>query len=453
MPEWKQEIRERMAGSKLEPSREAEIVDELAQHLDDLYAELRTGGSTEEEAARAALAELCERELLQQELRRIESRVEQEPIAPGSTRSSNMIADLWQDLRFGARMLRKHPGFTTVAVLTLALGIGVNTAIFTLFDIVSRPLPIEDPKTVVEINWRNWRTSFPDYVYMRDHTQVLSDLAATENNGGDALLLRSQATSEDTQEITGEFVSDNFFSVLGVAPALGRTFTPEENRVPGRDPVVVISYGLWQRRFGGDPKILGQTLWLNGNPLDVIGVMSRDFVGFGLGESGPTQVWLPLMMRGKVGRQMISGKDGMWKVTESDWFGPSGELWLKLRGRLKPGRTVEEARAEMTLLAGQLTSDQKSGPKAIVRRKNLATGEIEARDWMGVGLVMVPFALVLLIACANIANLLLARAAGRVSEIGVRICFGASRARLIRQLLTESFLLAALGAGVGLLLS
>ena len=456
MPEWKQEIRERMAGLKLEPAREMEIVDELAQHLDDLHAELRTGGATEEEAAREALAELSERELLQQELLRVESQVEQEPIVLGSTRSSNIIADLWQDLRFGARMLRKHPGFTTVAVLTLALGIGVNTAIFTLFDIVSRPLPIKDPETVVEINWRNWRTSFPDYVYMRDHTHVLSDLAATENNGGDGLLLRTQATSEDTQEITGEFVSDNFFSVLGVAPALGRTFTPEENRIPGRDPVVVISYGLWQRRFGGDPKVLEQTVWLNGSPLVVIGVMARDFVGFGLGEkafSRPTQVWLPLMMRGKVGRRGVRGKDGKWSVYEEDWFGPSGGLWLELRGRLKPGRTPEEARAEMTLFASQLIHDQKSDPKAMVRRKNLVSEEREARDLMGIGLVMLPFALVLLIACANIANLMLARTAGRVSEIGVRMCFGASRARLIRQLLTESFLLAVLGAVAGLLLS
>jgi predicted permease len=456
MPEWKDEIKNRLAGLNLTPAREVEVVEELSQHLDDCYAESLAGGATPEEALRAALAELSERELLQQELLRVESQVEQEPIAPGSTRSSNMIADLWQDLRFGARMLRKHPGFTTVVVLTLALGIGVNTAIFTLFDIVSRPLPVKDPETVVEINWPKWDISFPDYVYMRDRTQVLSDLAATEDNGGDGLLLRSPATSEDTQEITGEFVSDNFFSVLGVTPALGRAFTPEENRIPGRDPVVVISYGLWQRRFGGDPKVLGQTVWLNGAPLVVIGVMARDFVGFGLGEkefSRPTQAWLPLMMRGRVGRQGVRGKDGKWSVYEEDWFGQSRGPWLKLRGRLKPGRTLDEARAEMALFASQLIRDQKSDPKAIVRRKNLASGEFKASDLMGVGLVMLPFALVLLIACANIANLMLARAAGRVSEIGVRMCFGASRARLIRQLLTESFLLAALGAGAGLLLS
>src|SRR5262245_57416809 len=179
MPYWIHEIRRRLENLKLAPTREAEIVEELAQHLDDIYAEMRNGGATEEEAVRAALAELSERELLQQELRRVESRVEQEPIALGSNRRSNMIADLWQDLRYGARMLRKHPGFTVVAALTLSLGIGVNTASFTLFDIVSRPLPIKDPETVVEIFWPNRSLSFPNYVYMRDHTQVLSDLAAT----------------------------------------------------------------------------------------------------------------------------------------------------------------------------------------------------------------------------------------------------------------------------------
>src|SRR5262245_38188975 len=159
MPEWKSDISQRLTGLKLEAAREAEIVEELSQHLEDRYAESLARGATPEEAYRAALAELSKGETLQRELQRVELSVEQEPIALGSNRRSNMIADLWQDLRYGARMLRKHPGFTTVVVLTLALGIGVNTAIFTMLDIALRPLPVKDPDTVIMVNWSNWRIS------------------------------------------------------------------------------------------------------------------------------------------------------------------------------------------------------------------------------------------------------------------------------------------------------
>src|SRR5262249_46953673 len=160
--------RQRLAGSKLEPAREAEIVEELSQHLEERYAESLARGATAEEAYRAALAELSEGETLQRELQRVESQVEQEPIMLGSNRRSNIIADLWQDLRYGARMLRKHPGFTMVAVLTLALGIGVNTAIFTLLDIMFRPALVKDPDTAVAIDLRR-NITFPDYVHLRDH--------------------------------------------------------------------------------------------------------------------------------------------------------------------------------------------------------------------------------------------------------------------------------------------
>jgi predicted permease len=425
MPEWKSDIRRRLAGLKLEPARESEIVEELSLHLDDHYAESLTRGATPEEAYRAALAELSEGETLQREMQRVERQVEQEPIVLGTNRRSNMIADFWQDLRYGARMLGKQPGFTAVVTLTLALGIGVNMAIFTLLDIALRPLPVKDPDTVVMVNWSNWRISFTDYVYLRDHTQVLSGLTASTTR---KQTLTNQVSQEESQEIAVEYVSDNFFAVLGATPALGRAFTPEENRAPGGEPVVILNYGLWQRRFAGDPKILGQTLQLGNAPYVIIGVMARDFVGFGI-EPDPTQVWLPMMLR-STGR-------------------------LELRGRLKPGRTLEEARAEMTLLGGQLNRDSQFDPKARVKRLVLiGDGPESLLGRMGVvGLVTLPFMMVLLIACANIANLMLARAAGRVSEIGIRMCFGASRVRVIRQLLVESFLLAVLGAGAGLLLA
>ena len=428
MPEWKEEIRRRLAGLKLAPAREAEIVEELSQHLKEYYAELRAGGATPEEALRVALAELGASESLAQELHRVERPVEQEPIVLGTTRRTNVITDLWQDLRYGMRMLRKHPGFTTVAVLTLALGIGVNTAIFTLLEIEYRPSPIRDSDSIVIIDLRR-NISFADYVHLRDHTQVLSGLTASavvSKDGQEGLLLMSQATSEESQGITAEYVSDNFFSVLGGTPALGRAFTTEENRTAGGEPVVILSYGLWQGRFGGDPKILGKTLRLDNKPYVIIGVMARDFYGFARSSEAPTKVWLPLMMK------------------------PSRDQIPWLFGRLKPGRTLEEARAEMALLASQLPREPQSDVKAPVVSLNR---KFDSIDWMGIGIKMLPSMMVLLIACANIANLLLARAAGRVSEIGVRMCFGASRARLIRQLLAESFLLGASGACAGLLLA
>src|SRR5262245_38382917 len=178
-----------------------------------------------------------------------------------------------QDLRYGVRMLMKNPGFSCAVVLTLALGIGVNTAIFTLFNIALRPLPVKDPDEIVEINWRRGMPTLPDYLHLRDHTETLSGLTGSESR---SFVLGSQTAQEESREIAAEAVSDNFFSVLGTTPALGRTFTPAETR----EAVAVISYGLWQRHFGGDKQILGRTLQLGETHYAIVGVMPRDFVGF-----------------------------------------------------------------------------------------------------------------------------------------------------------------------------
>jgi predicted permease len=435
MPEWKEETRRRLASLKLAPAREAAIIEELAQHLDDHYAESLSGGATEAEACRAALAALSDSATLQRELQRVEREVAPEPIALGANRRRNMIADFWQDLRYALRTLRNHPGFAAVVVLTMALGIGINTTFFSLFSLMFRPLPVTGPGAVVGVS--GCGVSFIDYEYYRDHNQAFSGLIAT----GEAspLKLGLEGAAEEAQLVSVEFVSDNFFSVLGARTVLGRAFAPEENRGPGQNPVVVISYPFWQRQFGGDPNIVGKTLRLNTKPFVAIGVTAPDFIGLGMDKGGVRDAWLPLMMRSEVSPQ------------DQNWL-EKRDCWLALAGRVKPGRTSEEAGAEIMLLWGQLHPGEKISPLARARLRPLYIMPAPSVAWTMMAVVMSATLMILLIACSNIANLMLARAARRQKEIGVRLCLGASRGRLVRQLLTESLLLAVLGAAAGLLL-
>ena len=352
-----------------------------------------------------------------------------------------------KDIRYGIRSLLKRPGFTAVVVVTLALGIGVNTALFTAFNIFLRPKPVKDPETIVQLDYQGanrTRFSFPDFVYFRDHTQVLSDLIAEQD---EKLLLGQNTPGVEPEEIRGEFVSDNYLSMLGGATSVGRFFTGPESQVPGRDAVVVLSHRYWQRRFGGDTKVVGSNLLLNGKPFTVIGVTSPTYVG--LRYDNP-DIWLPLMMRASMPTVYFE------EVTpeQRDWFGGQKFRWLSVHARLKPGKTIAEARAEMNLLLSQLARtnvaiDRKE--TVSIESINEIKGENDVRGVMA--MVLGAGGLVLLIACFNIANMQLARAAARQKEIGVRLCLGASRRRLIRQLLTESLLLAGLGGIGGVLLA
>ncbi|HEY0004368.1 MAG TPA: ABC transporter permease [Pyrinomonadaceae bacterium] len=431
MPEWKAEIRRRLSGLKLQPTREAEIIEELAQHLDDRYEQSLEGGATREEAYLAALLELTESDLLAQELRGVERVVRQEPVVWGERRSMNMLGDLWQDLRYGLRMLVKSPGFTIVAVIALALGIGANSAIFSVVNtVLLRPLPYKDPDRLVMVWEDNTRHGYPrdtpaaaNYIDWREQNQVFEGMAAVAD-----LSINLTGVGEP-ERIEGCRVSASLFPLLGVEPQLGRAFLPEED-APGGNRVVIMSHGLWQRRFGSDMKIIGQPLNLNGESYRVVGVMPPQFQ-FPRRE---IELWVPIAFT-------------------SQEAASRGKHYLEVIARTKTGITLQQAQAEMNTIAARLQQqypEQNTDLGAVVTPLHeYFAGDIKPALLILLGAV----GFVLLIACANVANLLLARAAVRQKEISIRIALGASRWRLIRQFLTESILLAALGGVVGLLLS
>src|SRR5262245_8069650 len=262
MPDWRAEIGRRLEGLALEPARETEIVEELAQHLEDRYRELQAAGAGEADAARAALLEISEGGRLAHELRRVERRAVAEPVVLGAGRT-NLPGDLWQDLRYGLRLLIQQPVFAGAAVLALALGIGGNTAIFSLVNtILLRQLPFRQPDEVVWITSRRaepgrFAFTVPDFIDFRDQNQSLSGIAAF------ATWSANLTGSGDPERLQGLRFSASAFEMLGVAAEVGRTLRPEDD-TPGQQRVVVLSHGLWRRRFGGDPGIVGTTLTLNG---------------------------------------------------------------------------------------------------------------------------------------------------------------------------------------------
>jgi putative ABC transport system permease protein len=275
MPDWGKEVRKRLA--RLQLDHEAEIVEELGQHLEDVYQRSLRAGATEAEAKNAALQELATDDLLQKEMRRSQIPFKESPVAGGPT-NSNFVADLMHDLRYAARLQRKNPGFTVVAVIALALGIGANTAIFSVVNtILLRPLPYKDPEQLVMVWEDATKQGYPrdtpaaaNFVDWRDQNQVFEGMAAIYDTSFNL------TGSGDPERLEGRSVSANMFSLLGVEPQIGRVFTAAEDQ-PGAQRVVLLSYALWQRRFGGDQKIVGQSLTLNGESYVVVGVMPARF--------------------------------------------------------------------------------------------------------------------------------------------------------------------------------
>jgi len=350
---------------------------------------------------------------------------------------------LLKDLRYGIRSLLKQPGFAFVAVLSIALGIGVNTTIFSFVNAtLFRPLPFPESDKLVRL-WDGNSASYPDYVAYRDDSKVFSSLVAYAQR---PLSLNVNGESE---RIFGEIVTGNYFDVLKVKPAIGRGFLQEEDRTPGTHPVVVLSNSLWQRQFNSDPAILGKGIKLNNYSFTVIGVMPEKFVGATL--ISPPDVWVPMMMEPIV-------DPGSRSLTSPD------EGWLMMLGRLQPEVELPGAQAAVETIASRLHQarrERNSEPEQMERR---IVAVAEARGLMvppagrvpaflAITIVMAVVALVLLVACANVANMLLARAVARRKEIAVRLALGAGRWRIIRQMLTESVLLSLIGGVGGLLLA
>ena len=361
----------------------------------------------------------------------------------------------WQDLRYGTRMLRNNPGFTAVAVLTLALGIGANTAIFTLIEaLLLKSLPVKEPQqlalvTLEAFYGRNAAFSYPLYEQWRDGSQSFSGLFAAARSR--YRMTVDGAEGPEAGRVGAQAVSGSFFDVLGVPAVLGRTLTPDDDRPGSPQAVAVLSYGFWQRRFGLDPAVIGRTIRLEDAAVTIVGVTPRGFSGFELG-SRP-DLWLPMQAT-----PLVDG-EGRTRLLANE-----GSQWLQIMGRLKPGVSKEQARAELDVAYQRLIGEEaahmseKDRQQFLQQRIDLETGgtgysrlrwEFRRPLLLMMGIV----GLVLLVACANLAGLLLARGAARGRELGVRAALGAGRFALIRQLAAENLLLALAGGVLGLLVA
>ena len=406
-----------------------DVEEEFAFHLDMRIADLMHAGLSESDARAQALrefgnqsrgAQACAREGLTVERQRTLAR---------------LVSELRQDATFGARLLRRSPGFSTVAILTLALAIGGNTAIFSLVNALAfKPLPVRAPGEVVRVYTGQSQTSWLTYQDIATRSQVFSDVAAH------AGATRTLNADDTTARLSGETTSANYLTMLGVPAILGRTYLPSDTRAD----VVVLAERTWRTRFASDPSILGRRILLGGRPFEVVGVMPRGFRG-ARPPAFLSDFWVPID-----------------PVLSERTLQDRGKTQFQIAARLNPGVTVAQAQAATQVIGQQLALEhpdlgERFAQTEVFHAEGIAGFRGVAKTLLPlfafVGLLTIVAGLVLLVGCANIAGLLLGRGASRRREIGVRLALGAGRSRLIRQLLTESLLLALLGGIAGLLLA
>jgi predicted permease len=447
MPEWKPEILRRLAPLNLAPTREADIADELSQHLEDRYQELLASGESEDAAFRTALDELKGEDLLARDLKRIERDFYREPIALGKV-SDNFLEGIVQDGRYALRMLRKSPGFTAVAILTLALGIGANTAIFSMVNgVILRTLSYRQPQQLYAINENEpqltaqspWGPFFPvnsaNFLLWQDHCPAIWSMslieAVTFNMTGHGI----------PRQVNAARVSADFFPLMGIRPQLGRAFLPQEDQL-GQDHEVILSDRFWREAFNSNPEIIGRSVTLDNTAYTVVGITPESF-RFpqipDLGDNAP-DLFKPVGL-------------AEW---EKMWPGLGGHNFQVI-ALLKPGASPSQALAQLNVIEAGIAQrgDAHRGIapgqfelKATLRPlKTVILGQAQSALWM----LMIAAAFVLLIICVNLANLMLVRNIARTREVAVRSALGASRRRLVSQFFVEGMFLAAGGGALGLL--
>jgi predicted permease len=452
MPDWRRRLESALADLDVPPERMRDLVEELSQDLEERFRSARSSGASEQEAAARAWSGLGSVEELRERLQALEGweRGEQEAreMPPGAGGGASWLGGLAQDLRLAVRSLRRSPGFVGIALLTLALGIGANVAIFSVVNaLFFAPLPGTDPERLVAVYTSDYSgplhgsSSYPDFEDLRDQEGLFRSVAAYTF---DALALQ---TDRVPSRVWGELVTGRYFETLQLPMTLGRPLGTADDDAAAAG-AVVISHGSWQRRFAGAPDILGRTVKLSGETFTVVGVAPEGFTGMTRGIAA--EAWVTLAMRARL-------------VPGSDYATSRGSRFLSLVGRLPDGSSVADVQARLDVIASGLRGeypDDWTDRNGQTRRLS-AVSEREARVAPGVfapvagfsALLVLVVAAVLLIACANVASLFLARATARRREMAVRLSLGASRGRLVRLLLAESMLVAALGGAAGMALA